>query len=287
MRQFLGCWWLAVAFVVFGLSGCHTCGKPKSACYNAAPVIPPSPGPGGGSYLLPAQPAAPGNVYVVPPRDARRLPVGPGVSDAPGVRLAVPNSDDARDGVRQTTQLDFRESKEPPKLEEKSTAPNNVKESPAAPTSIPQFAIAKTNPRIASGLKPFGEGWEWLRANGYRAVLHLKAPGSDDRADRDAVEAKRGLIFISLEVSPDSLSTDLIDKFNKVLTDPGNLPLFVYDEDGALAGGMFYLHFLQAMKMPETQAHQEANRLGLKDNATGAQGTIWLAIQKYLEPQKK
>jgi hypothetical protein len=287
MRQFLGCWRLAVAFVVFGLSGCHSCGKPKSACDNAVPAVPPPPVPGGSSYLLPAQPAAPGNVYAVPPRDARRLPVGPGVSDAPGVRLAVPNSDDARDGVRQTTQLDFRESKEPPKLEEKSTAPTNVKESPAAPTSIPQFAIAKTNPRIAAGLKPFGEGWEWLRANGYRAVLHLKAPGSDDRADRDAVEAKRGLIFTSLEVSPENLSADLIDKFNKLLSDPSNLPLFVYDEDGALAGGMFYLHFLQAMKMPETQAHQEANRLGLKDNATGAQGTMWLAIQKYLEPQKK
>ncbi|MFL5240514.1 MAG: fused DSP-PTPase phosphatase/NAD kinase-like protein [Gemmataceae bacterium] len=227
------------------------------------------------------------NTYIVPQRDLARLPAGPSVSDAPGVRLAVPNSDDGGEQVRQTTQLDPRESKEPPKAASEATGPNALKEASSAPTSIPQFAIAKSRPRIAAGLKPFADGWQWLGSNGYRAVLHLKAPGADDRADRDAAEAKRGLKFVSLEVSPENLSADLIDQFNKLLSDPTNLPLFIYDEDGALAGGMFYLHFLRALKMPETQAHQEANRLGLKDNATGDQGVMWLAIQKYLESQKK
>src|SRR5438270_676843 len=149
MRLFLNCWRLAAALVISASSGCHTCGKPKSPCCDPSPGVSSPPVPAASSYLVPGRPLPPSNTYIVPPRDLARLPAGPGVSDAPGVRLAVPNSDDGGEQVRQTTQLDRRESKEPPKAANEATGPNALKEAPSAPTSIPQFAIAKSRPRIA------------------------------------------------------------------------------------------------------------------------------------------
>ena len=37
---------------------------------------------------------------------------------------------------------------------------------------------------VTSGLKPSLDGLEWLQANHYRAVLHVRQPGEDDSADR-------------------------------------------------------------------------------------------------------
>jgi hypothetical protein len=272
--------WAYILFAVVSLPGCHSCDKPKSACPNPGPI------PGTSSNLISPQALPPGAKIVAPPQQSSRLPIGPGGSDAPGVKLAVPNNTDG-EGVRQTTQLYPQQpngSAQPP---EKSKSSVNSKEPPALPTGIPQFALAKENPKVASGLKPFAEGWDWLKANGYRGVLHLKVPGVNDSSDRDTVETKLGLKFTSLQVSPEDVSTELIEKFTQNITDPSNLPLYVYDEDGTLAGGMWYLYYLQVAKMPEAKARQEAARLGLKDNAAGDQGTMWVAIQKYLESLKK
>jgi hypothetical protein len=273
MNKMLGCG--VAALMVVGLAGCHSCDKPKPACGAAVPP------PGSSSNLLPAQSLPPGAKIVTPPQQSSRLPIGlPGPSDAPGVRLAVPNNADGSEGVRQTTQL----YQQPPNGVNKSA---DSKEPPAVPSGIPQFSIAKEVPRVASGLKPFAEGWNWLKANGYRGVLHLKAPGVNDSAEREIVETKLGLKYTSLQVSPEDLSQELVTRFTEIVKDPTNLPLFVYDDEGALAGGMWYLYFLQVGKLPEDKARQEAARLGLKDTTAGDQGTMWLAIQKYLESQKK
>jgi hypothetical protein len=273
MKKMLGCG--LPTLMVLGLAGCHSCDKPKPAC--GAPVPPP----GSNSNLIPAQSLPPGAKIVAPPQQSSRLPIGsPGVSDAPGVRLAVPNNAEGSEGVRQTTQL----YQQLPNGASKST---DSKEPPALPSGIPQFTIAKEVPRVATGLKPFAEGWNWLKANGYRGVLHLKVSGVNDSAEREIVEAKQGLKFTSLQVSPEDLSPELVNRFAEIVKDPTNLPLFVYDEDGTLTGAMWYLYFLQIGRLPEEKARQEATRLGLKDTTAGEQGTMWLAIQKYLESQKK
>src|SRR5262249_19368858 len=84
-------------------------------------------------------------------------------------------------------------------------SPIKVQEPPATPplpVGIPQFATAR--PGVASGLKPLLDGLDWLQENGYRTVLHLRLPGTEDAADRKQIE-KRGLKYLSLEVSPQTL----------------------------------------------------------------------------------
>lgn len=185
--------------------------------------------------------------------------------------MMVPSLPPARPGVKEET------NPLPPKP--------GVKEEPATlPVDIPQFAVAKKD--VASGLKPYPDGLDWLKAKGYRTVLHVRAPGEDDSADRKQVE-KRGLKYLSLEVSPETLSRELLDRFNRLVGEPGNLPLFVYDKDGMVAGGLWYLHFRSIESASDEDARSRASRLGIKVDQDGDHRAMWLAVQKVLSKLKR
>src|SRR5260370_74537 len=67
--------------------------------------------------------------------------------------------------------------------------------------------------QVASGLRPLLDGLDWLQAKRHKTVLHIRAPGEDDAADRREIE-KRGLKSLSLEVSPQTLSPAIVEQFN-------------------------------------------------------------------------
>jgi hypothetical protein len=150
--------------------------------------------------------------------------------------------------------------------------------SPSLPAGIPQFAGAKE--QVASGLRPDLDGVKWLQESNYRTALHLRKPGEDDSADRKLFEL-RGLKFLSLEVSAQSLSKTVVDEFNRIVNDTATHPLFIYDKDGVLAGGLWYLHF-RTLGASDEEARSKAARLGLKEQLDSEQREMWLAIQKYL-----
>jgi protein tyrosine phosphatase (PTP) superfamily phosphohydrolase (DUF442 family) len=156
--------------------------------------------------------------------------------------------------------------------------------SPPLPVGIPQFADARSG--VSSGLKPHLDGLEWLRTNRYRTVLHIRPPGADDSADRRQIE-KTGLRYSSLEVSPQTLSRDVVERFTRIVNDPAQQPLFVYDRDGMLAGGLWYLYFRTSNQDSDEAARLKAARLGLKEEAAGDHREMWLAIQKYLAQQSR
>lgn len=197
-------------------------------------------------------------------------------SQRPSVRLSMPEiaqTEPPREAARPAV--------EPmPPAEPKPAVTEERKPSPALPVGIPQFAAAKD--QVATGLKPFLDGLDWLHTNGYRTVMHLKAPGEDDSADRQLVE-RHGLKFISLDVSPQTLNRGVLDQFSKTVNDPAGYPLFVYDSDGTLGGGLWYLHFRMTESLADDVARAKAAQLGLRENASDAQRTMWLAVQKLVD----
>jgi protein tyrosine phosphatase (PTP) superfamily phosphohydrolase (DUF442 family) len=151
------------------------------------------------------------------------------------------------------------------------------------PVDIPQFAMARA--RVTSGQQPFPGGVAWLKAHGYRTVLHVRAPGADDRADRRSFESA-GLRYLSLEVSPATLTREVVDLFNRTVTDQANLPLFVYDKDSSLAGGLWYLYYRLVEKLDDDHARTEAVRLGFRPDQDGPHRTMALAVQAFLAASK-
>ncbi len=152
--------------------------------------------------------------------------------------------------------------------------------SPVPPKGIPQFAMARD--QVASGQRPFDEGFSWLKQENYRTILHLRGPGEEDSADREAA-TQRGLQFRSLDVSPENLTPALVDDFAKTVNDRDALPLFVYDRDGVAAGAMWYLYFRSVDKLSDAESRTKASRLGFRDDEDSKK--MLLAIQKYLNDQ--
>jgi protein tyrosine phosphatase (PTP) superfamily phosphohydrolase (DUF442 family) len=157
----------------------------------------------------------------------------------------------------------------------------------AIPTPEPPRieAFAEPKPRIASGHKPDTDGLDWLQTNKYRTVLNLRRPGADDSSDREQVNG-RGLKYLSLEVSPEALTRDLVNEFAKIVNNPANQPLFIYDKDGTAAGAMWFLHFRLADKMPDELARTKAEAYGLRVKGDDEQTAYWAAIQLLLKNDK-
>jgi protein tyrosine phosphatase (PTP) superfamily phosphohydrolase (DUF442 family) len=125
------------------------------------------------------------------------------------------------------------------------------------------------------------DGLDWLRASGYRTVLHVRRPGEDDTADRKQVE-KRQMKYLTIEVAPETLSRQTVEAFSRLLNDASEYPLFVYDRDGALAGGLWYLHFRLTEQIDDDVARVRASSLGLREDREGTHRAMWLAVQKLL-----
>jgi protein tyrosine phosphatase (PTP) superfamily phosphohydrolase (DUF442 family) len=156
--------------------------------------------------------------------------------------------------------------------------------STALPVGIPQFA--HVTPKISAGLRPaLDDGLGWLQTNKYRTVVHIRLPGEKDDADREHAE-KHGLKYSSFEVSPNLLAKETVDEFFKLLRDPEQQPVFVYDRDGALTGGLWYLWFRLVEEAPADVARIRARSLGLREDREGAHRDMWQTAQKYLNDLK-
>jgi protein tyrosine phosphatase (PTP) superfamily phosphohydrolase (DUF442 family) len=245
-------------------------------CPNCGPVVPGRPMPAPPLAAPPAQPFAAASP--VPPWQPH-----PG----PSIRLQAPEpAIDSQPAPPSSPRLYAPEQEPQPSEPSPPPPPQNPNPMPdrpllsPLPIGIPGFAEVQKG--ISNGLRPNSlDGLDWLAASGYRTVLHLREPGQDDTSDRKQFES-RGLRYLSLEVSPDTLSPEVVDRFNRVISDLGGQPLFVYDRDGMLAGGLWYLHFRLVDNLPDDEALARAGRLGLKTNPTGGHQRMLLAVQKYL-----
>lgn len=234
---------------------------PPTAPVPFAPGATASPG-----GLAPPSQAIQQNNYIPPGAPPAPTPP-PAVS---GVQLEQPEATTPNTESRSYT----------PQTPEPPMARDNRGASPVLPVDIPQFAAVKTN--IASGQEPFAGGIDWLKSHGYRTALHIRSPGEDDSAARKQFE-QRGLRYLSLELSPQTLSRQSVDPFNRMVGDANNLPLFVYDKDGSLAGALWYLYFRLVDHATEAKAREEAERLGFKQERSDAHLKMWLAVQNLLK----
>jgi hypothetical protein len=73
-----------------------------------------------------------------------------------------------------------------------------------------------------------------------------------------------------------------VDAFAKLVSDPATQPLFVYDADGSLSGGLWYLYFRRVERLTDEAARLRATRLGLREGVDGPHRDMWLSIQRLL-----
>ena len=277
--------------------GCDRCAgngpMPPRYSPNPAPVFP-GPAPVGGIAPPPGIMAAPPGPIGPPPGPASPpagaeiqqngyvapTPTNPSAPAASGAGVYLEQPEPVTPDPLRETRPYTPQTAEPPAA---PPARDDRAASPAMPVDIPQFAMVKTN--LASGQEPFAEGVAWLKSHGYRTVLHVRAAGEDDSAARKQYE-QAGLRYLTLELSPQTLTKEIVDRFNRLVGDAENLPLFVYDKDSSLAGALWYLHFRLAEKETDEQARQNAENLGFRQDRSDAYLKMWLAVQNLLKDLK-
>lgn len=309
---------LLAAVGLLSLAGCKTCryseysasrvGGPASCgCTSAlppgrlvpAPMMQPplagAPRPDGQFYAAPPQAAAsdPNGTAPVtylepaPNRGGGNGGGGNGGGAAPDLRMRPP----AQGGQPGTTREPPVANVPPAPPEEKpkpTDGDGGTAEKPKASSEpdaqsaidLPGFAIARQG--VATGIQPFPDGVTWLKNKGYKAVLHLRAPGEDNAAAKRQFESK-GLKYASVEASPARLTVELYRDFVKAVDDKTTHPLFVYDRDGSVAGGLWFLYNRVHLKASQKQSLAEAQRLGLRPDEEGEHATMWLAVQTVLK----
>jgi hypothetical protein len=149
-----------------------------------------------------------------------------------------------------------------------------------APVGLPGYARVPGRDGVASGRQPGLDGFDWLKANGFKTVVYLHAPSADFAPVRELATA-RGLRFVPIAISPGTLQK-AFDEFAAVVEDRGNRPLYVIDEDGARAGSLWYLLFRTRDLLGDDTARLRASPLGLNEAATEEQKQFWIAVQDYL-----
>ncbi len=234
---------------------------------NPVPVAPPVQS----NFVPPSNPDPPfgrfnpdAGSHLYPP-----LPVNPAPPDNP-------NEAGARLGPPQFLPAQPKNTDQPP------VDKPNTDEPPTYPADIPDFAIVQKG--VANGKQPFPEGVKWLKEHGYKTVLHVRLPNKTDNAAKNIFES-RGIGYLDLAVSPQTLNKDVVERFNQIVADDKNRPLFVFDEGGDLAGALWYLHFRTAEGMSDEKARAEASRLGFKQDKEGSHREMWIAVQNYLKNQ--
>lgn len=149
-----------------------------------------------------------------------------------------------------------------------------------SPVDIPGFTEAA--PKIAVGQQPFDDGITWLANQKFRTVVHLRAPGANDQVARRKFEAK-GLRYVSIEVSSTTLTRGTLDELERILADEKAHPVFLYDRDGALVGGLWYLHLRMTKSIEKGPAQLDAQRLGLSPDQDAQHRAMWNAVQNLAD----
>ena len=139
--------------------------------------------------------------------------------------------------------------------------------------------------RFATAGQPAEAAWPKLAANGYRAVLNLRtdSEGVDLERERQMVE-KAGLRYIHIPVVSSAPQPEQVDLFLKAVKDTGNHPMLIHCASGNRVGAFWMIYRVLEQGCTESQALEEAEKIGLKSAALKTFAQNYIALRK---PQTK
>jgi len=130
--------------------------------------------------------------------------------------------------------------------------------------------------KLAGGSAPSTVGLGWLAEKGYRTLLDLRDPAKiDPRFIGEA--AKRGLRYVSFPTDLATLDRDHLERFSAELALDAARPLYFFDEDGRVAGAIWYVRRVLTDKVAWDVARREAEQIGLVD------ATSWKLARDFVD----
>jgi protein tyrosine phosphatase (PTP) superfamily phosphohydrolase (DUF442 family) len=133
-------------------------------------------------------------------------------------------------------------------------------------------------PNLAGGSLPSNIGLDWLAEKGYKTLIDLREPASDE-ASFITEATRRGLRYLPVPITLKTFDSEHVNRFNAELDQADARPIYFFDAEGDRAGAMWYIRRLtvEKVKVDGKTAIQEAKALGLSVHNT------WLAASAYLD----
>jgi protein tyrosine phosphatase (PTP) superfamily phosphohydrolase (DUF442 family) len=256
-----------IAILLAAQFGCrHPCARRPLFADHAPPkqiVVPPPPQ----QIVQPIGAVQPPGSFPVLPGDAIKPPA-PSISKTPAIKSDTPWTPESKEPPRDESKRDV-----PPSIRLFAPEPIESSTQPLLPP-IAQFGVAKDN--VYVGDRPKLDGLEWLKNNRIATIIHIRRPDADDAGDRKQIE-ERGMKYIALDISPQTLTKEKAEEFIKLIRDHAKQGLFAYDDDGTLAGAMWYFHFRWGEFLAD-----DASQLRTRDLGYRIPMDMMLAVQRVL-----
>jgi uncharacterized protein (TIGR01244 family) len=126
----------------------------------------------------------------------------------------------------------------------------------------------RIEPGLAAAGTPSSAALQQLKALGFRTVVDLRTEGEGTAAERAAVEAQ-GLRYVSVPVTPASLSLEDVKAVGAVLDDPAAGPVLLHCASSNRVGAVYGA--LQALKgRSPADAETAAREAGLTSESMAA-----------------
>lgn len=137
---------------------------------------------------------------------------------------------------------------------------------PQAPEQVEGIANYKRiEPGLATAGTPSSEALLRLKALGFRTVIDLRTEGEGIVAEQAAVEAQ-GLRYVSVPVTPASLSVQDVRAVAAVLDDPAAGPILLHCASSNRVGGVYgVIQVLKGRGLAEAEA--AAREAGLRSDS--------------------
>ena len=119
-------------------------------------------------------------------------------------------------------------------------------------------------PTIGGGSVPSVEGLDWLKEKGYKTFVDLRQGVEVEPTFADAVN-DRGMVYISLPIMSSRLDPNRLARFDDLISQSSNRPLYFCDSDGSRAGLVWYLHLRNIEGDDAQAAAQKAEDVGLTE----------------------
>jgi len=132
---------------------------------------------------------------------------------------------------------------------------------------ITNFARVETTVACAGATTPAAIAE--VKRLGFKAVVNLRqASEAGADIDSEAAAAKAaGINFVHLPFNAQAPDPMLVERFLKVVTDPGNQPAFIHCASGNRAAALWLIKRVEVDKWAVDRASEEATALGLTSSA--------------------
>ncbi len=123
-------------------------------------------------------------------------------------------------------------------------------------------------PSIGGGSAPSADGLAWLKEKGYKTFIDLRPRKEIDPSFSDAVN-DANMVYISLPIEKSKISSVRLARFDDLVTQAANRPIYFCDRDGSVAGLVWYLHLRTKLGESDDSAAQKVEDLGFDPELKG------------------